>query len=184
MTSNLIFRKRQTALFALIFFGSNLLAQTPAHFEQKNQTIKALSAEEVQGYLAGHGMGLAKAAELNHYPGPKHVLELADQLNLSPEQLNQTKNVFAEMLSEAMRLGGIYIAKEKMLDSLFATAQMDERQLRALISEIARLRGELRFVHLKAHLAMKAILSEQQIAEYDRLRGYSHSQSEKHHHPH
>jgi Spy/CpxP family protein refolding chaperone len=169
------------ALFSLIFICSNSLAQrSPAHFEQKIQTIKALSAEEIQGYLAGHGMGLAKAAELNHYPGPKHVLELAGQLKLSSEQRLQTQNVFEEMLSEAVRLGRIYIAKEKMLDSLFAAAQMDERQLRTLVSEIERIRGELRLVHLKAHLAMKAILSEKQIAEYDRLRGYSNSQGEKH----
>ena len=39
--------------------------------------IKALSEEQRQELLDGHGMGLALAAELNHYPGPKHVLELA-----------------------------------------------------------------------------------------------------------
>jgi hypothetical protein len=31
-------------------------------------------------------MGLALAAELNGYPGPIHVLELGDQLNLSSVQ--------------------------------------------------------------------------------------------------
>ena len=31
-------------------------------------------------------MGLALAAELNGYPGPSHVLELADKLELSAEQ--------------------------------------------------------------------------------------------------
>ena len=31
-------------------------------------------------------MGLALAAELNGYPGPRHVLDLADQLGLTPEQ--------------------------------------------------------------------------------------------------
>ena len=34
---------------------------------------------------AGRGMGLALAAELNGYPGPSHVLELADKLKLSAE---------------------------------------------------------------------------------------------------
>ena len=30
-------------------------------------------------------MGLALAAELNGYPGPLHVIELADSLRLTPE---------------------------------------------------------------------------------------------------
>jgi hypothetical protein len=34
---------------------------------QEGRKIKALSEEEVQGYLSGSGMGLAKAAELNHW---------------------------------------------------------------------------------------------------------------------
>ena len=42
--------------------------------------VNALSPDEVQQYLAGAGMGYAKAAELNHFPGPMHVLELADKL--------------------------------------------------------------------------------------------------------
>jgi len=49
---------------------------------QETRKIKALSEDQIQGYLAGSGMGLAMAAELNHYPGPKHVLELAEKLQL------------------------------------------------------------------------------------------------------
>jgi hypothetical protein len=36
---------------------------------QEKREIKALSAEDIEGYLTGQGMGFAKAAELNHYPG-------------------------------------------------------------------------------------------------------------------
>jgi len=36
--------------------------------EQETREIKALSTEEVDGYLKGEGMGLAKAAELNGFP--------------------------------------------------------------------------------------------------------------------
>ena len=35
-------------------------------------------------------MGLAKAAELNHYPGPAHVLTLATELALTPDQKART----------------------------------------------------------------------------------------------
>jgi len=50
-------------------------------------------------------MGFAKAAELNHYPGPKHVLQLADQLQLSEEQRQKRQRVFDEMNSKAINLG-------------------------------------------------------------------------------
>jgi hypothetical protein len=54
---------------------------------QERREIKALSNEEIDRYLSGDGMGLAKAAELNHYPGPRHVLELADQLQQRRQSL-------------------------------------------------------------------------------------------------
>jgi hypothetical protein len=57
---------------------------------EERREIKALSKEEVNGYLSGDGMGFAKVAELNHHPGPRHVLELADQLQLSDEQRRRT----------------------------------------------------------------------------------------------
>lgn len=72
---------------------------------QEQREIKALSPEEIQGYLAGKGAGLAKAAELNHYPGPVHVLELADKLQLSAEQKTRTKAIFDAMQKEAINQG-------------------------------------------------------------------------------
>ena len=48
--------------------------------------MASLSDEDVQGFLDGRGMGLAKSAELNGHPGPMHVLELAEELKLTAEQ--------------------------------------------------------------------------------------------------
>ena len=50
---------------------------------QQARSIKSLSAEDVAALLKGEGMGMAKAAELNGYPGPVHVLTLADELRLT-----------------------------------------------------------------------------------------------------
>lgn len=47
---------------------------------------KALPEGQKADLLAGCGMGLALAAELNGYPGPMHVLEHADALRLAPAQ--------------------------------------------------------------------------------------------------
>jgi hypothetical protein len=56
-----------------------VLADSPTPYAgQQNRTIKALSDEDIVGLLKGDGMGFAKAAELNGYPGPKHVLDLGD----------------------------------------------------------------------------------------------------------
>ena len=53
-----------------------------------------------------------------------------------------------------------------------------------MVSEIGGLQGELRFVRLKARMAMAQALSPQQIIVYDRLRGYETSQGKmmRHHH--
>ena len=51
-------------------------AQTSSYAGQQDREIKSLSAAELHDLAEGRGMGMAKAAELNHYPGPAHVIEL------------------------------------------------------------------------------------------------------------
>src|SRR5438876_506210 len=65
---------------------------------QQSREIKALSPEEIGQYLSGAGMGYAKPAELNGYPGPMHVLENADGLALTPEQRKQTTALMKALL--------------------------------------------------------------------------------------
>lgn len=72
---------------------------------QQVPELKALSGEEIRGLLNGDGMGTAKVAELNHYPGPRHVLDLAYQSNLSEKQRKETQKIFDKMREEAVRLG-------------------------------------------------------------------------------
>jgi Spy/CpxP family protein refolding chaperone len=134
--------------------------------------VKALTAEEIQAYREGTGMGLAKPAELNHYPGPRHVLDLAADLQLTDAQTAELKIVFGRMHEEAVALGSRIIEKEKSLDQAFASGAIDEGKLRALTAGIASLQADLRAAHLKAHLATKRILTATQVARYDELRGY------------
>src|SRR5919106_102480 len=114
-------------------------------------------AEEVQAYLSGEGMGFAKAAELNHYPGPRHVLDLADKLQLSSEQRGKTQAIFNRMKSEAVDLGKQVVEKEALLDSRFAGGTISEAELKQLLAEIADLQGKLRATHLRAHLAQRQV---------------------------
>ena len=145
---------------------------TSPYAGQQTRDIKALSPDEIQGYLTGQGMGLAKAAELNGYPGPLHVLELAAELKFSEEQKQQTEEIRQVMLLEAKRLGPLIVENEKELDTLFANVNITEVKLRTLVEEISRLQGELRTAHLQAHLDLRSILTPEQIKRYTELRGY------------
>jgi Spy/CpxP family protein refolding chaperone len=146
-------------------------ASTPYAGEQ-HRDIKALSPTDVQDLLAGRGMGLAKSAELNRYPGPAHVLELSDRLGLSAEQKARTKSVFDAMEARARALGKALVEREAELDRLFASREISRATLDSSLAEISKLQGELRRVHLEAHLAQTEILTPAQVASYVELRGY------------
>ena len=135
--------------------------------------IKALSAEQIADLQAGRGMGLSLPAELNGYPGPKHVLELADGLALTTSQRDVTTRFIEQMTAEAMPIGARLIAHEKALDRLFVERTATEVAVRTAIDDIARAQAELRFTHVKFHLAMAAALTPQQSARYAELRGYA-----------
>ena len=151
--------------------GSVLAADSP-YAGLETRQIKALSPQQVDDLRAGRGMGLALAAELNDYPGPRHVLDLSDRLGLSEEQRTNISNLFNNMSQQAKILGGRILETERHLDSLFAGKRANDESLRAYTAEIGRLNGELRYVHLRYHLAVRAALSEAQIARYGALRGY------------
>jgi hypothetical protein len=75
-------------VFAACVLAMPVLAHSPMtpYAGQQARTIKALSDEDIAALLKGDGMGFAKAAELNGYPGPKHVLDLAEKLKLTDAQ--------------------------------------------------------------------------------------------------
>ena len=81
--------------------SSTLFAQSPLHSGhaaandtiskytgQEDRIIKSLSSEDIKSLQTGTGDafgGMAKLAELNGYPGPRHVLDLANKLKLTDE---------------------------------------------------------------------------------------------------
>jgi len=147
---------------------------------QEQRQIKSMSEQEIAALSRGDGMGFAKAAELNQYPGPKHVLELAGELGLSAEQALQTRKLFQGMQAAAVDLGERLIAAEAELDGMFATGTIDHQTLEDQLVLISELRSKLRFVHLDAHLQQKKLLSQHQIEQYVTLRGYHAGHGEHH----
>ena len=172
-------------IIALVLIGVGTVTastQSPYLGEELNE-IKSLSLDEINGLLQGEGMGFAKAAELNQYPGPKHVLDLAKQLHLSNEQIAQTNQIFEVMHKNATSLGAKLVEYEKELDSLFSSNQISATTLDTLLLKIGETRAKLRGTHLHAHLEMKQVLNHYQIMMYDDLRGYN-NEGGNHEHSH
>jgi Spy/CpxP family protein refolding chaperone len=137
-----------------------------------DREIKALSAAEVDGLLSGEGLGMALPAELNRYPGPKHVLDSSEMLGLTRNQEETVRSIFEEMRSKARELGARVVELERELERAFAEGTITEGGLDELVGEIADARGRLRASHLRAHLRLYPVLTEEQRAHYQRARGY------------
>jgi hypothetical protein len=171
---------RATLAAAMILISCAALGQTP-YAGMQARPIKALSEQQVADLSAGRGMGLALAAELNGYPGPSHVLELADKLDLSADQRASIQLLFDCMKAEAVPLGSKLIEQETDLDRQFASRTVTPESLKASTSAVAATQGTLRETHLKYHLSTVAILTPGQMQRYAELRGYGDPTMHRHH---
>jgi Spy/CpxP family protein refolding chaperone len=157
-------------------------APTTPYAGQQTRRIKALSPEDVAALLNAEGMGMAKAAELNGYPGPAHVLTLAKELKLTSAQQQQFQAIYDRMKAGAKPLGAELVERERVLDQLFATGEITFDGLAAATVEIGETQGRLRSVHLAAHLDTRRVLNPDQIALYEHLRGYGDPATPSRHH--
>jgi Spy/CpxP family protein refolding chaperone len=124
------------------------------------------SQERVQGLLEGKGMGLAVPAENHGYPGPRHVLDAADMLALTPEQKAKTAALVEQMKAEAIPASERLLADEAALDQLFIDRRADLASITAASRQAALSESAVQVVHLKYHLAMRDILTPAQITMY------------------
>ena len=148
-------------------------AESVSPYAQEAGAFQGLSVDEIHGLMTGEGMGMARPAELNHYPGPRHVLDLAPELGLTPEQLESTEAVYERMRTQAQALGERIVKEERALNKVFASGTPDVLSLESRLASIGQLRAQLRLAHLAAHLELRPILSQAQVELYDQLRGYS-----------
>jgi Spy/CpxP family protein refolding chaperone len=167
------------AIFVISFVcGCATTPSVPSPYAgQQSREIKSLSEDEVRGYLAGKGMGFAKPAELNGYPGPAHVLEMGERIGLTADQRRRTQAIFDVMQANAAALGRQLVDEERALDQLFATKAVTSASLAATLDRVAALQAKVRAAHLDAHLAQAQVLTSAQVQDYVRLRGY-----DGHHH--
>ncbi len=163
---------RTACLLLLLLPALPAAAQSPC-VGQETRELKALSPEDVAGYLEGRGMGFAKAAELNGLPGPMHVLELAEGLGLTEAQRDATTRLMERHKAEARRLGREYLDAERALEALMASGGADAAQVAAATVKAAELQGRVRASHLTTHVAQAALLDAAQVRRYAQLRGYT-----------
>ncbi len=134
--------------------------------------ISSLSPDELRELRTGEGMGLARAAELNHFPGPKHALELQAELALSSDQVGGLTEIRRVTLEQAIEMGEEIITAERELTELFRGGTPDDSGVTTLTARLGAMYGELRAVHLIAHLRTVELMTPEQVGDYDRLRGY------------
>lgn len=141
-----------------------------AGFETRE--IKSLAEADIAELRNGGGWGLALPAELNGVPGPAHLLELRDEIPLSSDQVTAIQAIFEGLKVDAIPAGERLIEAEEAIEAAFRAGGLDDESLRALIAAAEAARSELRFIHLSRHLSTPPLLSRQQIARYNILRGY------------
>lgn len=127
------------------------------------------SAEREQGLLAGRGMGLATPAENNGYPGPRHVLDAAEQLHLSADQKAAIQTLVDQMTAEAIPAARRLLADEAALDKLFIDKTATLEAIQAASDRAAMSESAARVIHLKYHLATVKILTPDQIKAYSAM---------------
>ena len=138
----------------------------------ETRAIKSLSDSDIEELRRGGGWGLALAAELNGMPGPAHLLELKDEIPLSPEQAAAIETIFQQMKADAISAGERLIAAEQAIEDAFRAGSLEKDELRRLIGEAEAARAELRYIHLSRHLETPPLLTSVQIERYKILRGY------------
>lgn len=134
--------------------------------------VASLSDDDVDELLSGAGHGYALSAELNEHPGPSHVIELASELGLDDDQVAEVERIEERMRERARELGERLVEAEWHLDEAFrAGTEFDE--VADLTQHSGAVEAELRAVHLDAHLETTELLTTEQVAHYDQLRGYA-----------
>jgi Spy/CpxP family protein refolding chaperone len=94
-------------------------------------------------------------------------------MSLSPDQETQIQAAFEQMQAKAKPVGQEIVQREGQFSAAFANRTISEAELQAQTRELASLYGQLRATHLQAHLQITPLLSTEQIATYNTLRGYT-----------
>ena len=85
-------------------------------------------------------------------------------------------------VADAQALGREIVRQEQALSDAFAAGTIDPIALNTQVSLLGDDYGQLRNIHLQAHLQVTPLLTDEQIALYDVLRGYNDAMHDVHSH--
>ncbi len=157
-------------------------ANTP-YAGQESSSVRGLSEAEISALRTGAGMGLARPGEINGYPGPRHLLDLANQLALTAEQQTAVQALFDQMQAEAVALGDRFLNRYAALEQTFRDGTITMESMQQQTAELGLIEGEIRATHLKYHVLTKPLLTDEQVVAYSRLRGYTDTGAPAEHAP-
>ena len=84
----------------------------------------------------------------------------------------EIERIYQNMSNKAKSIGAAIIAIEQDMDEAFANKTITQENLKLMLDKSGDLYGQLRFVHLSAHLDTMQILTIEQLQMYNKIRGY------------
>jgi len=139
-------------LISLMVFTGSVHAQIPADRE---------------ALLNGDGNDQALYAELNGYPGPKHILDLASKLALTARQKHDIRELYNDTRTRARVLGKLIVKVEEEMHYAFNSGMLARESIEDDAESVGKMRGTLRGVHLAAHIKTRELLTKNQIKQYE-----------------
>jgi Spy/CpxP family protein refolding chaperone len=133
--------------------------------------LGGVSEQEKEALLKGAGLGAGMIAMMNGYPGPKHVLEMGDELGLTAEQRESIGKTYGKVKAESVEFGTELVEKDEKLTALFASGSVSTGEVEKLSREIGELQGRVRAAHLNAHVETYDALTPAQREQLSSMQG-------------
>ena len=121
--------------------------------------------------MKGAGLGAGMIAMMNGYPGPKHVLEMGDELELTAEQRESIGTIYGNVKAKSVELGTELVEKDEALAALFTSGSVSTGDVEKLAREIGELQGRVRAEHLNAHVETFDALTPAQREQLSSMQG-------------
>lgn len=135
-----------------------------------HSTVKTLSDKRYNAYVKGEDLDdMSLAGELNHFPLPDRVLKFKKELDLSPIQVGQLKELAAKLQRKRLEMGVFIIRNEKVLDNLFRTKHLDEGSIIFYTNRSGLYYGELKGAILLACYNTQKLLTDAQVRKLETL---------------
>ena len=133
--------------------------------------LGGVSEQEKEALLKGAGLGAGMIAMMNGYPGPKHVLEMGDELELTAEQRESIGTIYGNVKAKSVELGTELVEKDEALAALFTSGSVSTGDVEKLAREIGELQGRVRAEHLNAHVETFDALTPAQREQLSSMQG-------------